>query len=150
MMHRATASGDSAGWPFRADLLLIRVTWHRLIRSARSEHLQVSLKSQITVAERLAPNGPRFVAERRKPSGLSASFRAEPGGLRRSATAVRHNSGTGRLAPCRYFFNRLLRVPYYSRHRIGTSNEYNSFSVFVNPSISLLSLSWKNSFRSPP
>ena len=29
------------------------------------------------------PNGPKFVAERRKPSGLSASFRAKPGGLRR-------------------------------------------------------------------
>jgi hypothetical protein len=51
-------------------------------------------------AERRKPNGPKFVAARRKPSGLSASFRAKPGGLRRSATSVRHNSGAiGRKPP---------------------------------------------------
>jgi len=49
---------------------------------------------------RRKPNGPKFVAARRKPSGLSASFRAKPGGLRRSATSVRHNFGAiGRKPP---------------------------------------------------
>jgi hypothetical protein len=77
------------------------------------------------VAERRKPTGPRFVAARRKPSGLSASFRARPGGLRRSATSVRHNSGAiGRKPPGETWGNRqstgrFTPFRYYSAPRFG-------------------------------